>query len=101
LAAESIDIMKAKGVKVSHGVFAENMVTEGIELPKIPIGTKIRLGEAAIVEVTQIGKECHSHCEIYRQAGDCIMPREGIFVKVIEGGPVKPGDKIEILGDPT
>jgi MOSC domain-containing protein YiiM len=97
LAQESIRKMQDLGLKVHPGSFAENITTEGITLPALPIGTQLRLGAEALVEVTQIGKVCHDHCAIYRLAGDCVMPREGIFVRILKGGPVKPGDPIEIL----
>ena len=93
LAMESIDKMTAKGLDVGPGDFAENITTHGIELFTLPIGTRMQMGEA-LVEVTQIGKECHSHCAIYEQAGDCVMPREGIFVRVHQGGAVKVEDAI-------
>ncbi|MEK6537122.1 MAG: MOSC domain-containing protein [Actinomycetota bacterium] len=96
LAAESIEKMKKKGLDVGPGDFAENVTTSGIDLPVLPIGTRLKLG-GTLVEVTQIGKKCHNRCEIYRQAGDCVMPREGIFVKVIEGGPIADGDQIDLL----
>ncbi|MDD2498082.1 MAG: MOSC domain-containing protein [Desulfitobacteriaceae bacterium] len=96
LAMESIEKMRAKGLDVGPGDFAENLTTTGIELVSLPIGTKLKIGSTALCEVTQIGKECHNRCAIYYQAGDCVMPREGIFIKVIKGGPVKIGDKIEV-----
>ncbi len=95
LAMESIDKMTAKGLDVGPGDFAENITTEGIELTILPIGTRLRLGEA-LLEVSQIGKTCHSHCAIYEQAGDCVMPREGIFGKVLEGGRVAVGDSVAV-----
>jgi MOSC domain-containing protein YiiM len=97
LAMESIQKMKDLGLNVHPGSFAENITTEGIVLPELPIGTRLRLGPEALVEVTQIGKECHDRCAIYRLAGDCVMPREGIFVRILKGGSVKAGDDIEIL----
>ncbi|HMK65072.1 MAG TPA: MOSC domain-containing protein [Thermodesulfobacteriota bacterium] len=97
LAMESIQKMKDLGLNVHPGSFAENITTEGIVLPELPIGTRLRLGPEALVEVTQIGKECHDRCAIYRLAGDCVMPREGIFVRILKGGPVKVGDDIEIV----
>ena len=97
LAIESIKKMQDLGLKVRPGSFAENITTEGIVLPELPIGTRLSLGPKALVEVTQIGKVCHDHCAIYRLAGDCVMPREGIFVRILKGGQVKPGDPIEIL----
>lgn len=95
LAWESIEKMRALGLNVNTGSFAENITTEGISLVDLPIGTRLRLGET-LVEVTQIGKECHSRCAIYTQAGDCVMPREGIFVRVHEGGRVRAGDTIAV-----
>jgi MOSC domain-containing protein YiiM len=97
LALESIRKMQDLGLKVRPGSFAENITTEGLNLPGLPIGTRLRLGHEALVEVTQIGKECHDRCAIYRLAGDCVMPREGIFARILHGGPVKPGDAISIL----
>ena len=99
LSIESIDKMVAMGAEVSPGNFAENITTEGIELPKLPVGSKLRVGKDIELEITQIGKECHSRCEIFKQIGDCIMPREGIFAKVTKGGGVKVGDTIEVLND--
>ena len=96
LAMESIDKMLAKGLDVGPGSFAENITTKGIELYTLPVGTRMRLG-TALVEVTQIGKVCHDHCAIYQQAGDCVMPREGIFVRVLEPGTVSNDDDVEIL----
>jgi MOSC domain-containing protein YiiM len=94
LATESIEKIKAKGLDVGPGDFAENITTIGINLVDLPIGTKMKMGNEALVEVTQIGKECHSRCAIYQQTGDCVMPKEGIFVKVLKGGKVKKGDLI-------
>ena len=96
LAQESIDQMVAKGLKVGPGDFAENLTTTGIELYTLPIGTRMRLGDEAIGEVTQIGKVCHNHCAIYEQAGDCVMPREGIFIRVLRGGRITNGDEITL-----
>ncbi|HBA86544.1 MAG TPA: MOSC domain-containing protein [Geobacter sp.] len=96
LAQESIAKMQALGLDVKEGDFAENITTEGIDLPSLPIGTKMELGEA-LLEVTQIGKECHTRCAIFYQAGDCVMPKEGIFAKVLTGGVVRPGDKVVVL----
>jgi MOSC domain-containing protein YiiM len=97
LALESIRKMQDLGLKVHPGSFAENITTEGLILPALPIGTRLRLGSEALVEVTQIGKVCHDRCAIYRLAGDCVMPKEGIFVRILKGGRVKPGDSIEIM----
>jgi MOSC domain-containing protein YiiM len=96
LAWESIEKMRALGLNVNAGSFAENITTRGLSLVDLPIGTRLRLGEA-LVEVTQIGKVCHERCAIYYQAGDCVMPREGIFVQVLEGGQVSTGDAVEVL----
>lgn len=96
LAIESIRKMQAVGLKVNPGDFAENITTEGIDLLGLPVGTRMKIGDAIEAEVSQIGKVCHTRCEIYNQAGDCIMPKEGIFVKVIKGGMVKEGDEITI-----
>ena len=96
LAQESIDKMVALGLDVTAGDFAENITTEGIELVPLPIGSRLQIGET-LLEVTQIGKECHTRCAIFYQAGDCVMPKEGIFVKVISGGVIKPGDEVRTL----
>ncbi len=97
LAVESIRKMQDLGLKVRPGSFAENITTEGIDLIALPLGTRLRLGSAALVEVTQIGKECHERCAIFRLTGDCVMPREGIFVRILQGGLVQPGDSITIV----
>jgi MOSC domain-containing protein YiiM len=97
LAQESIDKMKALGIKdLDSGKFAENITTEGLVLYEIPVGTKLKVGET-LMEITQIGKECHQGCAIRNQVGDCIMPREGIFAKVLKGGWIKPNDEIEVI----
>jgi MOSC domain-containing protein YiiM len=96
LALESIKKMQDKGLKVNPGDFAENITTEGIDLLKLPVGTKMIIGSNIEVEVSQIGKVCHTRCEIYNQAGDCVMPKEGIFVKVLKGGKIKEGDEIVV-----
>ncbi|KAF0146493.1 MAG: MOSC domain-containing protein [Nitrospirae bacterium] len=95
LASESIKKMQALGLNVKAGDFAENITTEGINLPELPIGTRMTIGETEL-EVSQIGKECHTRCAIYYQAGDCVMPKEGIFVKVLKGGKIKEGDIIVV-----
>lgn len=97
LAIESIEKMRRLGADVGPGAMAENLTTEGIDLVSLPIGTKLRIGDGVLAEVTQIGKECHDHCQIYEQVGTCIMPLEGIFVKVIKGGEVRKGDPISVL----
>ncbi|MEE9524761.1 MAG: MOSC domain-containing protein [Thermodesulfovibrionales bacterium] len=96
LAIESIRKMQEKGLDVKAGDFAENITTEGIDLVSLPIGTMLLIGTDIEAEVSQIGKECHNRCAIYYQAGDCVMPKEGIFVNIIKGGTIKKGDKIEI-----
>lgn len=96
LASESIDKMTEAGLDVGPGDFAENITTEGVDLSRLAVGTRIRLGKNTLVEVTQIGKECHDRCAIYFQAGDCVMPKEGIFVKVLRGGMISTGDGIKI-----
>lgn len=98
LGQESIDKMTAAGVEgLCTGKFAENITTEGIVLYKLPVGTMLKIGET-LMEVTQIGKKCHAEgCEIFTQVGDCIMPREGIFTKVLQAGWVKPGDEIKVV----
>ena len=97
LATESIKKIQDKGVDVGPGDFAENITTEGVTLYTLPIGTKMTIGQDIELEVSQIGKLCHARCAIYEQAGDCVMPREGIFVKVIKGGTIKTGDEIKVL----
>lgn len=95
LAIESIRKMQALGLDVDTGDFAENITTEGIDLVAVPIGSRIKLGET-VLEVTQIGKECHNRCAIYHQAGDCVMPKEGIFARVVAGGRVSKGHSIAL-----
>ena len=97
LAQESAEKMRKLGVNVGPGDFAENLLTEGIELISLPIGAKLGIGRDIILEVTQIGKECHAHCAIYQQVGTCVMPTEGIFTRVIRGGKVIPGDTITVI----
>ena len=96
LANESIQKMKDKGLDVGYGDFAENLTTEGVDLVHLPIGTEIRIGDGVLLRVTQIGKECHDRCAIYYQAGDCVMPTEGIFAEVLSEGEIKVGDEIII-----
>ena len=99
LSSESIKQARDNGLNVTFGDFAENFATEGIDWKKVPLGTRLKLGDTTLVEVTQIGKECHNKCAIYYQAGDCIMPREGIFARVLEGGTVNNGDNVKIIDD--
>lgn len=96
LAKESIDKMRNRGFDVGPGDFAENITTEGIGLASLPIGTRLSIASKVVLEVTQIGKDCHTKCAIFREIGKCIMPKEGIFARVICGGPVKAGDTIEV-----
>lgn len=96
LAMESIDKMRGLGFEVGPGDFAENLTTRGIELLSLPVGTRISIGKDILLDVTQIGKECHSGCAIYQEIGKCIMPREGIFARVIQGGLVRAGDDVRI-----
>lgn len=97
LANEAIDTMRQKGYELVEGSFAENLTTEGIDLKNLPVGTELKVGESARLKITQIGKECHTKCAIFRKVGDCIMPLEGIFAEVLESGTVKIGDTIEVL----
>jgi MOSC domain-containing protein YiiM len=92
LAMESIDKMRAAGLDVGPGDFAENLTTRGIDLCSLPVGTRLQVGETALLEITQIGKICHERCAIFYQAGDCVMPKEGIFARVLESGGVARGD---------
>lgn len=96
LAGESIDKIKKRGLNIRPGDFAENITTQGLNLCSLKLGTKLKVGKSAILEVSQIGKVCHTRCNIYYKTGDCIMPREGIFAKVLKGGVVKVGDKVKI-----
>jgi MOSC domain-containing protein YiiM len=96
LASEEIDKACQSGLDVTFGDFAENIATTGIDWKNIPVGTRVRLGSDALVEITQIGKECHNRCAIYYKAGDCIMPREGVFARVLKEGKIRCGDQISI-----
>jgi MOSC domain-containing protein YiiM len=95
LAMESIDTMLARGAAVTPGAFAENITTMGIDIPRLPVGTRLTACQV-VLEVTQIGKECHQHCAIYHQVGDCVMPREGIFTRVLMGGTIHVGATIAV-----
>ena len=97
LAMESIEKMQAKGLNVGPGSFAENLTTKGIDLLSLPIGSRVRISSDVVLEISQHGKVCHDRCAIYEIAGDCVMPREGIFAKVVKGGRVKVGDTIKVL----
>ncbi len=100
LATESLDKLRAKGLAVGPGDLAENITTAGIELCALPVGTVLQAG-AAVLEVTHIGKECHAPCAIARQAGECVMPTEGVFARVVVGGEVRPGDQIKPVAQAT
>ena len=96
LSAEKIEEFRDKGVQVEYGAFGENLVVEGCDLRSLPVGTRFAIGEV-LLEMTQIGKECHDHCAIYNVTGDCIMPREGVFAKVLHGGKVREGDTLDVI----
>ncbi|MFC1812534.1 MOSC domain-containing protein [Thermodesulfobacteriota bacterium] len=97
LAVESIEKACGQGLDVTFGDFAENIATSGVDWKNLLVGTRVKLGASAEVEISQIGKECHNRCAIYYQAGDCIMPREGVFARVISGGSIRCGDKVELV----
>lgn len=96
LSLSSIDKMRKMGLEINFGDFAENLAVEGLDVGLLPVGTRLRVGTEAELEITQIGKECHTGCAIRRQVGDCVMPREGVFARVLRGGPVRVGDLIEV-----
>jgi MOSC domain-containing protein YiiM len=98
LAVESINKMRNLGFELNYGDFAENLTTEGIEVASLPIGTRLTVGKEVVLEITQIGKECHQDCAIRQQMGDCIMPREGVFARVINGGSIQINDEIKEIG---
>ena len=93
LSLEKIEAFRARGVDVAFGAFGENLIVDGYDFRNLPVGTRFRCNDV-LLEMTQIGKECHSHCEIYKVVGDCIMPREGVFAKVLKGGSIKVGDEL-------
>ncbi len=97
LAIESIEKMRQKGVDVDSGDFAENITTSGIDLMGLKLGSRLKIGKSALLEITQIGKVCHNRCKIFYQVGDCVMPKEGIFAKVLKGGVIKPRDRMEVV----
>ena len=99
LAQESVDRLRGKGLEIAPGDFAENLLTQGIDLKTLSIGTVLRIGSDLRLRVTQIGKECHQDCAIRRLIGDCVMPREGVFAEVMQGGVVRAGDSIEVEAD--
>ncbi|MDR0551061.1 MAG: MOSC domain-containing protein [Spirochaetaceae bacterium] len=95
LSFQKIEEFRARGGCVEFGAFGENLVVDGIDFASLPVGTRLRSGNT-LFEMTQIGKECHQHCAIFHQVGDCIMPREGVFARVLCGGSINPGDELEI-----
>lgn len=97
LAEESIAKMQAAGLDVKAGDFAENLTTRGVDLLALPLGTRLQVGAQVVLELTQHGKECHNRCAIYYQAGDCVMPREGVFARVISQGEIHGGDAVKVL----
>ena len=96
LSVSSIERMRAKGLELAPGDFAENLTVAGLDVWALPVGTRLLVGDEVELEVTQIGKECHQGCDIRRQVGDCVMPREGIFARVARGGTVRPGDAVRV-----
>ena len=96
LSYDKIQEFRAKGAEIEDGAFGENLIVEGYDFRNLPVGTRFQCGDV-ILEMTQIGKECHSHCEIYKRMGECIMPREGVFAVVIQGGKIKKGDILEMM----
>ncbi len=96
LSADRINEFRARGAEVADGAFGENLIVEGFDFKSLPVGTVFQCGDV-VLEMTQIGKECHSHCEIYKVMGDCIMPREGVFTRVLHGGVIREGDEMTIL----
>ncbi len=99
LAEESIEKMRSEGLTLGPGDFAENLTIRGLELHSLPLGTRIRVGATALLEISQIGKQCHTDCEIMRLTGKCVMPTEGVFARVLTGGKVRAGDTVELIED--
>ena len=97
LSVSSINKIKEQGLEIENGDFAENLTVDGIDVWTLPVGTRLTVGQEALLEVTQIGKECHARCAIFYRAGDCVMPREGIFARVLKTGPVAAGDELVVL----
>jgi len=97
LSKKSIEKIRAKGLPVDYGDFAENLSIEGIDLYLLPVGTTLTIGADAVIRLTQIGKECHTRCNIFYQVGDCVMPREGVFAEVLKEGEVAVGDAIKVM----
>ena len=98
LSYDKIEAFRQRGARVEDGAFGENLVVEGFDFKLLPVGTKLKCGDV-VLELTQIGKECHSHCEIYKKMGECIMPREGVFARVLCGGTIEEGDEMELVSD--
>jgi MOSC domain-containing protein YiiM len=98
LAEESIEKMQGQGIELRPGDFAENLTVGGMELFSLPVGTRLNVGNKVLLEISQIGKSCHSGCAIFQAVGNCIMPKEGVFARVIRGGTVRTGDSVEIVG---
>ena len=96
LSFEKIEDFKARGARIENGAFGENLIVSGFDFKTLPLGTRFQIGDA-LLEMTQIGKECHSHCEIFKRMGECIMPREGVFAVVLRGGTIQKGDTIELV----
>ena len=96
LSWQKIEAFRARGAKLAHGCFGENIIVDGIDFARLPIGTRFAVGDA-LLELTQIGKECHSHCRIFHTMGECIMPTQGVFARVLRGGRVRPGDALSAL----
>ena len=99
LAAEAINAANEKGMDVTFGDFAENIATLGVDWPALPVGTKVKIGPAALLEITQIGKKCHDKCAVHQRVGDCIMPRKGVFAKVLAGGTIRKQDPVKVLAE--
>lgn len=100
LSYETIEDFKKRGAVIGDGAFGENVIVQGIDLIHLPVGTRLACGEI-LLEVTQIGKECHSHCEIFKKMGECIMPTNGIFTRVLRGGTMREGDEINVCTEPV
>ena len=97
LSYDKIEEFKRKGADVENGAFGENLIVEGYDFKNLPVGSVFHVGEEAVLRMTQIGKECHSHCQIFQKMGDCIMPREGVFAEVVRGGHIKVGDAVTLV----
>ena len=98
LSYQKIEEFRARGANVDFGAFGENLIVDGYDFKNLPVGTQFKCGDV-LLEMTQIGKKCHSHCEIYKVMGDCIMPREGVFARVLHGGTIHVGDELIKLDD--